>query len=875
MTEPAPFRQHDLLYGRRVVRIDKVNGLAFVEALIGAWENGSVAMPIDPEAPAPRIGLPISAEVRVEAGGGWITPVLPSFDDDAPALISFTSGTTGEPKAILLTHGALSDVTRRLVDVMQLDSSVREYVAVPVTYSFGGGRIRAVAAAGGKAFVPGKGFRPDELARMLAGGEVNALSAVPSMLRIILAQPSLFEPCGNKLRWLEIGSQYMAGAEKAALRELFPNARIVQHYGLTEASRSTFLVIDEAGDGGLDSVGGPTGSVQVRINEAGLICIRGAHVASGRIVDGRLEPLTDEDGWLCTADLGSLNGGELTFLGRSDDVANVAGIKISADHFEQNLLKRSGASGEIVGVAIGDDPLRGQRLIVATAPSADRASIERAARALASESGLGAADLSFVAVPAIPRTETGKIRRAALAAAAEEALHAAASGAGQSGPPRGDEAQLAAIWKEILGVSEVRPEDSFYDLGGDSLSAVTVALRAEQAGLPSGVMHMMFDGRSLREIGELNDAPAEVAAPPATRRSQLSTAINATRGILVLMVIGAHWLPFLYDRMGDAGVSISVALRPVFHIGTPGFAIIFGVGLVFFYRPLMERSEASFRQKLRFNTKLLAAGVFLQAGCNLLARFLAEGQLSPIWPEQGFYSVLLFYLLMVPTAGIWLRIIYASTSPALNALLVALAGSLVLLFFQTAWPLAPGDGFVRLVQHMLIAPYAYPQLLAAVCVGAAIGLWAEQHAADRGFSLVAAKLGLVLLAAGVAAVALFTDGWWKLAQSPAAFPAYAGAVILALAGLTALVERDLLRTPIRLLAVIGLLAFPAFVGHGIVIPLVRILTELSVPYVLALSGSVGLFLVGSFLAIRKLYRMLFGTAVRGGIERQPAAITLE
>jgi hypothetical protein len=430
---------------------------------------------------------------------------------------------------------------------------------------------------------------------------------------------------------------------------------------------------------------------------------------------------------------------------------------------------------------------------------------------------------------------------------------------------RGTEAELAAIWREILGVSDIGPDDSFFDVGGDSLSAVTVALRAEQAGLPADVLHRMFEGHSLREIAARVSGDRSGAAP-ATRRAQVSNSINATRGILVLMVIGAHWLPFLYDRIGETGVALRHWLEPVFHIGTPGFAIVFGLGLAFFYRPLMERSPTSFRKKLISNTKLLAAGVILQGAVLLLELLVRDGRLGPIYPEQMFYSVLLFYLLMIPTVGPWLRVVYSSRSPSLNALFVAIASTLIWVFFQAVWPLDEGPGWVRLLQHMLVAPYSYPLLLSAVCVGASIGVWAVANFEERKFARLAAKLGLVLLLGGIAGVAVFSPGWWSMAQTPAAFPAYAGAVTLLLASMTALVERDLARIPVRLLAVIGLLAFPAFVAHGIVIPLVHVLEELGVPYPIALGVPLTLFLAAAFLAVRKLYGMLFGSFGR----KQPA-----
>ena len=839
----------------RVVRIDKVSGIGFIDALAEVWRAGAIAMPLDPHWPLPEIGVQILQHIEVIPSGGWLRPSLPDCDPASPALIALTSGTTAAPKAILLSHGALDDVTRRLVEVMDLDSSIREYVGVPVTYSFGAGRVRAISKVGGQAFIPEAGFRPDAIASMLASAEINAISAVPSMFRLLLARPDIFRDAAENLRWIEIGSQYMAAAEKLALRELFPNARIIQHYGLTEASRSTFLIVSETEERTLETVGQATGDVQIRVDREGEVSVRGPHVAMGRIVDGDLQRLTDEDGWLRTADLGRIDGGYLTYLGRSDQVANIAGIKVSADHFEQKLLERLCWQNDALAVGIKADPVRGQRLLVAVTPKSDRKQAEALGRALAAEHGLGAADLSFATVGVIPRTDTGKVQRNRLAELVDEPVPTIVQEDGSA--LSSSEGRLAAIWGEILGISDIGPNETFFDVGGDSLSAVSVALRAEQAGLSSNILHRMFEGRTLREIVAEDQFGAKPEVTSATRRAQLSTSINATRGLLVLAVIGAHWLPFFYDRMGHLGSSLRNWLEPAFHIGTPGFAIVFGIGLVIFYRPLMERSAASFRRKLISNTKFLAAGVILQGGVLLMDLLLREGQLSPIYPERMFYSVLLFYLLMIPTAGLWLRVIYSGSAPALNALLVAVAAASASALLQNVWPLAGGDGWVRLAQHMLVAPYSYPLLLGAVCVGASIGVWMMEHQDDVELGRTTAKVGLVLLSSGAIAVGLFTPGWWSLAQTPAAFPAYAGGVALGIACMTTLIKRDVLRTPVRVLAAVGLLAFPAFVAHGMVIPFVQILQVLALPYPAALGIPVALFLVAAFLATRKFYRMLF------------------
>lgn len=128
---------------------------------------------------------------------------------------------------------------------MEMTSEIKEYVGIPVNYSFGFGRCRAISLVDGKFYVPEK-FDPLEIVRMLEADEINAISAVPSLWRVLLSFSDLItQELAKKVYWIEIGSQYMAAEEKLKLAELFPNAKIVQHYGLTEASRTTFLKIHE------------------------------------------------------------------------------------------------------------------------------------------------------------------------------------------------------------------------------------------------------------------------------------------------------------------------------------------------------------------------------------------------------------------------------------------------------------------------------------------------------------------------------------------------------------------------------------------------------------------------------------------------------
>ncbi len=851
--------------GHKILAIDKSSSVSYLRAVFSAWRARQLVMPVESGADLPDIGWPVIDRISTESTGGWFSETLEPDDSPDAAQISFTSGTTGEPKAILLSRRALSDVTVRLLEVMELDDSIAEYVAVPVTFSFGLGRARAIAAVGGKAWIPESGFRPDEFARMLEAGEVNALSAVPTMLRLLIRQPDLFQTCGQRLKWLEIGSQYMSGEEKRAVHTLFPNARIVQHYGLTEASRTTFLTIDAAPDDQLESVGRPTGSAEVRIEKDGRICIRGDHVADGPIADGKLTPLVDSEGWLKTNDLGALHGGMLHYEGRADDLLNVSGIKIPAELFERRLDEQSDLPSGQFAVAGRPDPLRGWSVMVCYLPDISPEELRTAAMRTGADLGLGSADIQLVPVPELPRTGTGKVQRRRLTELYGDApvyndVDSAREDMADDMSPA--EQRIAAIWREALGVARIGRHDSFFDVGGDSLSAINMMLKAEQAGLSKDLMGHIFDGRSVAEIAVLTNpgtdrAVGDIPVAGRGRMAQISDAVNSTRGVLVLMVIAAHWGPFFFERLGPfRELAYQLTFIP-FRLGTPGFAMVFGMGLGLFYMAMLENSSGRLRQKLRSNTLILAVGVALNATI-VAADIALNGSFDPIWPERLFYTVLLFYLLMLPTAELWLRFVRLSRHMIPLALL--LAGLALGTWWGFSYLLADArpTGFASLGRLMLVANYSYPLMLSEVAMGLAMGLWIRSHQNAPDLLARSIKYGLLLLVAGILLVPLAGQSWMDQAGAPLSFIAFAGAVLLLFAAFQFWTSRSPGGIGIRLLVITGILAFPAFVGHGLVIPLKNIMAGSGLPELVAMGIAVGLFLLAATFAYRKLFAIYYG-----------------
>lgn len=504
----------------RLVRLHKVSSVAFAEKAFELYQQGQAFVIDNPGGPSDQLPLELE-DFRPSEGGGWVTLPAVTNQHSNPAQVIFSSGTQGQPKALVVSYRALANVVQRLNRAMAVDASIREYVGVPVTYSFGLGRLRAVAAVGGSAYLPAQGFDIGELVGLLESDQINAVSAVPTLWRIVLDNAKKFAGVAHKVRWIEIGSQYMGAEEKVRLRELFVNARIVQHYGLTEASRTTLLAVDRAPESMLESVGAIEDGVEVKLDGDGRIMIRGDHLATGVVVDGQMRSITDADGWLVTADLGEIQSGVLHYRGRADDIINCSGVKIDPDVLQQRMIQASGRDD--FAVCAVPHELRGQGVFVATLAahaSGQHEILRSAADQCLQAMGLQAADAIVVdEVAAIPKTATGKVQRKALAQSyrPEQATHT---------PVAND---VLALFQSYFGQT-VAPSDTFKSLGGDSLRYVQVGSKLEDLiGLPP----KGWEGLTVAQLAAL-----EPSAPPKVERVEITVFLRAV-AIMAVVVIHA------------------------------------------------------------------------------------------------------------------------------------------------------------------------------------------------------------------------------------------------------------------------------------------------------------------------------------------------
>jgi acyl-coenzyme A synthetase/AMP-(fatty) acid ligase len=520
----------------RATAVVRRNSIPFVEQILALYAARRPLVLVSGENQTDHLpGIAIDRCIDPGEGTGWFSAHHPAILEDGPAQVSYTSGTEGLPKGILLTYRNLGYTTERIIEEMQMTGEVREYVGVPATFSFGLARYRAVSAVGGKAYMPPRGFDPLELARMLAAGDINALSAVPTLLRILLADPSVIGTAGKALRWMEIGSQHMTADEKRRIRAMFPNARIVQHYGLTEASRSTFLQISDASDDALPSVGHPVNAGEIGLSADGRIRIRGPQVARHRIDANGLHPLTDADGWLQTNDLGHLRNGNLYFDGRADDLINCGGQKIVPDQLEDRIRASLGA-GKQIAVAKVPDAQRGEGVLVAVTGANGRTSrVRESALAALQEMGISAgSSLHILEVDALPVTGTGKVQRNLLSEAfaarqSDKPNQAAAD------PTRISD--VLSLFRHEFPGQDVQPDDSFESLGGDSLHYIQVSLALESR---FGPLPETWEKLSVAELQQRFKG----AKPSSWRTLEMAT---LTRAFFMVCIVALHTEAFVYS----------------------------------------------------------------------------------------------------------------------------------------------------------------------------------------------------------------------------------------------------------------------------------------------------------------------------------------
>jgi long-chain acyl-CoA synthetase len=309
--------------------------------------------------------LPIASESLAAFCRESDAPLLPTprcgLEDAADLL--YTSGTSDRPKGVLLSQGNIAQAAVNINAFMPPEPGDVEVVPIPLSHSFGLGRLRCMARAGQTLALEAGMRNPAALLRRVLDLRATGLAMVPAGFELILRMTGAhLGEARQHLRYVEIGSAAMNPQSQHWLMELLPDTRICHHYGLTEASRAAFLEY-HADRHRLDSIGRPSPNVEmaareergseVPVGQPGEIAVRGGMVMREYWQQPELTARTLVGGWLNTGDWGYRDAeGYFHLAGRETDLINVGGLKVSPEEVERALADHPAVvESACVGVA--------------------------------------------------------------------------------------------------------------------------------------------------------------------------------------------------------------------------------------------------------------------------------------------------------------------------------------------------------------------------------------------------------------------------------------------------------------------------------------------------------------------------------------------
>ena len=362
-------RNLSFLEKKEVISLVSENSISFIISYFGIINLGKIVHLISPEisksnlleqldsTDSEAIICPRSTIDRFLSINSGTTPIFEleeiasnqksslnhKFKNEMTYLI-YTSGTTSKPKGVAVSHSMIEFTTRNIIDVLDYSDSDVDLVPLPLYHSFGLGCVHTSLCVGSTLVLLKNSMNLENILETINKFNVTTLAAIPATLtKLLKLNTKNFEDFFKEIRLIVTNSTTIPKKTVLEYKKILRKGNLATYYGLTEASRSTFMIFDSK-NGREESVGKVAPNVEIKIenekqdkSDIGEIYIRGKNVIKKYWKNSEADKNLF-DGWLKTGDMGYLdNEGFLFLKGRNDEIINIGGEKVSPLDIEEKV----------------------------------------------------------------------------------------------------------------------------------------------------------------------------------------------------------------------------------------------------------------------------------------------------------------------------------------------------------------------------------------------------------------------------------------------------------------------------------------------------------------------------------------------------------
>jgi acyl-CoA synthetase (AMP-forming)/AMP-acid ligase II len=335
-----------------------------------------------------------------------------------------TSGSTGVPRLVEISHGNLIANTEAIIRSQHLGSDERALLILPVSYCFGASVLHTHLYQGGSVVFDSRFMFPDRVLHAINSYACTTFAGVPTVYNILLGRSNLRSiPLPSLRRFLQAGGA-LAPKSVQAMRDIVPTAQFYVMYGQTEATARISCLPPEQLAEKLGTAGLPLDNLKVRIADdegrdvplgrTGEVWVKGPSVSCGYYNDLEETARKFEEGWLKTGDMASVDAdGYLWITGRKGDFMKIRGLRVSFAEVEARVAQVPGVY-ECAAISV-PHPEAGEAIALFVVPESEAGDVSGRVRGVLPPQWTCA---EVRLVEALPKTANGKLARSLLLAGA-------------------------------------------------------------------------------------------------------------------------------------------------------------------------------------------------------------------------------------------------------------------------------------------------------------------------------------------------------------------------------------------------------------------------------------------------------------------------